>query len=86
MENQILYRIDPYDNENKNEYIVELELYFNEGMSERICKYIDLIYNNKEYNEYMTTLRIEFDRKDGKNASITCDKQLRNYDRILGMG
>ncbi len=55
-------------------------------MSERVYKSIDLIYNNKDYNEYMTTIRIEFDREDGKNVSITCDKQLRNYDKILGMG
>ena len=85
-ENQILYQIDPYEQENKDKYIVELELAFDEGMSERVYKYVDLIYNNKDYNEYMTTLRIEFDRKDGKNVSIVCDKQLRNYDRILGMG
>ena len=86
VENQILYQIDPYEQENKDKYIVELELAFDEGMSERVYKYVDLIYNNKDYNEYMTTLRIEFDRKDGKNVSIVCDKQLRNYDRILGMG
>lgn len=86
VENQILYQIDPYEQENKDKYIVELELSFNEGMSERVYKSIDLIYNNKDYNEYMTTIRIEFDREDGKNVSITCDKQLRNYDRILGMG
>lgn len=86
VENQILYQIDPYEQENKDKYIVELELSFNEGMSERVYKCIDLIYNNKDYNEYMTTIRIKFNRKDGKNISITCDKQLRNYDRILGMG
>ena len=86
VENQILYQIDPYEQENKDKYIVELELSLDEGMSERVYKYVDLIYNNKDYNEYMTTLRIEFDRKDGKNVSIVCDKQLRNYDRILGMG
>ena len=86
MENQILYQIDPYEQENKDKYIVELEISFNEWMSKRVYKSIDLIYNNKDYNEYMTTIRIEFDREDGKNVSITCDKQLRNYDRILGVG
>ena len=86
VENQILYQIDPYEQENEDKYIVELELSLDEGMSERVYKYVDLIYNNKDYNEYMTTLRIEFDRKDGKNVSIVCDKQLKNYDRILGMG
>lgn len=86
MENQILYQIDPYEQENKDKYIVELEISFNECMSKRVYKSIDLIYNNKDYNEYMTTIIIEFDREDGKNVSITCDKQLRNYDRILGVG
>ena len=86
IENQTLYQLDSYIQGNKEKYIVELEISFNEGMSERVYKSIDLIYNNKDYNEYMTTIRIEFDREDGKNVSITCDKQLRNYDRILGMG
>lgn len=86
VENQILYQLDSYEQENQNIYIIELDMSFDEVMSPRIYKYIDLVYNNKNYNEYMTTIQIEFDRKDGKNVAITCNNQLRNYNRILGMG
>lgn len=86
VDNQILDLIEPPNQGKDKKYIIELNIRYEEGTMPTVCKYFEIIYNSSNYNEYMTNFRVEFHRHDDKKANIICEKQLRNYDRILGMG
>lgn len=83
---RIFDQLHPYIQSKKNKYIIALEIHYEEGMSDTIYKEYEIIYNSDNYNEYMTKFTIEFNRYDGKDVRISYEKQLKNYNRILGVG